>query len=559
MRSDIILIHAPSLYDFREERRHYGPISDVIPSTPVFDMYPLGFISLVSYLGRRGFRVSILNLAARMLMSPRFDAEKAIRRAEAKIYGIDLHWLVHAHGAVEVARIVKRHHPDAALVVGGLTATIYYREILEKYPWIDYVVLGDTVEEVFRMLADYEVDGRGQLEEIPNLAWREGGRIRTTGLRLVPQSLDEYAIDYGYAFRQAVKSGDPLSFAPFAGFFREPIGAVLAYKGCPYNCATCGGSRYTYARCFGRIGLAFKTPVALAEELMSICDYMRIPVFIVGDVQVLGNRWCERLIGELKSRGFDGTLFLEFFSPPRDEVLRLVERIPGRKYLQISPESQDEDIRRWFGRPYGNHELERFIHRVLEAGFERLDLYFMVGLPGQTPGSALGIPRYVDRLYGTLNPRLKARLDAFVAPLAPFVDPGSPAFEHPEAYGYTLLARSLEDHRALVERAPTWREMLNYETRWMSRRDVAEATYLAAEELVKVKARHGVIEEGEAERVIDLMARARRMDGDKPLHIKETVPRGDLYPSVKLIRSLTPKALSPGLLVALIRAAVSPK
>lgn len=500
MKLDIVLVHAPSLYDFRRFRRHYGPISDVIPSTPVFDMYPLGFLSLVSYLGRRGFRVPILNLAARMLMSPRFDAEKAIRKTEAKIYGIDLHWLVHAHGAVEVARLVKKHHPDASVVVGGLSATIYYREILGRYPWIDYVVLGDTVEEAFRMLADYEVDGRGRLEDIPNLAWREEGRIRTTGLRLVPRSLDAYAIDYGFAFRQAVKSGDPISFTPFAGLFKEPIGAVLAYKGCPHNCASCGGSRHTYAKYFSRTGLAVKAPSTVAEELMSIYEYMRIPVFIVGDIQALGEKWCEGLARELGERGFDGTLFLEFFRPPGRGVLRLVERVPGRKYLQISPESQDEEVRRWFGRPYSNRELEEFIGNVLDSGFERLDLYFMVGLPGQSPRSALGIPRYVDRLYRPLGSRLKARLDAFVAPLAPFVDPGSPAFEHPETYGYRLLARSLEEHRLLIEQAPTWREMLNYETRWMTRSGVAEATYMAAEGLLKVKAAHGVVDEEEAYR-----------------------------------------------------------
>jgi len=28
----------------------YGPVSDLVPSTPVFEMYPMGFTSLSEYL-----------------------------------------------------------------------------------------------------------------------------------------------------------------------------------------------------------------------------------------------------------------------------------------------------------------------------------------------------------------------------------------------------------------------------------------------------------------------------------------------------------------------------
>ena len=41
---DVVLVHAPSVYDFRERSIFYGPISDVIPSSPVFEMYPVGFL-----------------------------------------------------------------------------------------------------------------------------------------------------------------------------------------------------------------------------------------------------------------------------------------------------------------------------------------------------------------------------------------------------------------------------------------------------------------------------------------------------------------------------------
>ena len=122
-QTDLILLHPPSIYDFRQKTILYGPISDLIPPSPIFEMYPIGFTSIAEYLERAGYRVRIINLAVRMLSSPKIDAEKLIKSLSSPVFGIDLHWLLHAHGAIEIARIVKRHHPGARLVLGGLSAS----------------------------------------------------------------------------------------------------------------------------------------------------------------------------------------------------------------------------------------------------------------------------------------------------------------------------------------------------------------------------------------------------------------------------------------------------
>ena len=80
--ADLILLHAPSVYDFRKKPIFYGPVSDVIPSTQVFEMYPVGFMTLQAHLQRHGHSVRIINIALKMLRSRRFDAEKELRRCE---------------------------------------------------------------------------------------------------------------------------------------------------------------------------------------------------------------------------------------------------------------------------------------------------------------------------------------------------------------------------------------------------------------------------------------------------------------------------------------------
>lgn len=118
-RPDLVLLHAPAIYDFRQRPNLLGPISDVVPSTPIFEMYPVGFSSIAEHLENHGIGVRIINLAYRMLSDQRFDAEKMIARLKPLAFGIDLHWLVHAQGSLEIARICKKYHPDTPVIFGG--------------------------------------------------------------------------------------------------------------------------------------------------------------------------------------------------------------------------------------------------------------------------------------------------------------------------------------------------------------------------------------------------------------------------------------------------------
>ena len=115
MRVNVCLVHPPSIYDFRKKDLRSGPISDVVPSTPMFEMYPVGFISMLNSLVTHGYNGRISNIAVLMLGSSTFDPEKYLSNIEADIFGIDLHWLPHVHGAINLARIIKKIHPDQGM------------------------------------------------------------------------------------------------------------------------------------------------------------------------------------------------------------------------------------------------------------------------------------------------------------------------------------------------------------------------------------------------------------------------------------------------------------
>jgi radical SAM superfamily enzyme YgiQ (UPF0313 family) len=176
-------------------------------------------------------------------------------------------------------------------------------------------------------------------------------------------------------------------------------------------------------------------------------------------------------------------------------------------------ESHDEGIRRAFGRPYSNAAIEKTLDEALEAGCQRLDLFFMVGLKGQTYESVMGTVDYSRMLLERYARQGEKRVIPFISPLAPFLDPGSQAFEEPEKHGYRLFARTLEEHRQALL-APSWKYVLNYETVWMNRDQIVAATYEAGQRMNQIKGEFGVIDPQVAEATDRRIDRARQLIAD---------------------------------------------
>jgi len=508
-KTNLVLLHAPSVYDFRRESILYGPISDVVPSTTVFEMYPIGFTTLAEYLEQHGLRVRIVNLAVRMLNDSRFDAEKQIRRLRPDAFGIDLHWLPHAHGAIEVAKIVKKHHPHTPVILGGLSATYYHQELM-NYPEVDYVIRGDSTEEPLLQLMHCIMEG-SEPYTVPNLTWRDSqGNVQVNPLTHSPENLDHVLLDYSYVVKAVARYRDLASFVPFQRWLGYPITAALTCRGCRHNCVTCGGSARAFREFYGRAKPAFRSPETLARDVRNIRRFSKGPIFILGDIRQAGMDYAERFLEAIK--GFEGQLMFEFFGPcSRDFLQKLGEAAPNF-VLEISPESHSEEVRYAFGRHYSNEELEDTIGYALEAGCQRLDLFFMIGLPKQTYQTVLDTVEYCEHLLHRFNKSGDdaVRIRPFISPLAPFLDPGSLVFEEPEAYGYRLFYRSLEEHRqALLQ--PSWKYVLNYETQWMNRDEIVASTYEAALRLNTIKARYGLVGQQQAEALEKRVLKATRL------------------------------------------------
>jgi B12-binding domain/radical SAM domain protein len=533
-QADLVLLHAPSVYDFRKESILYGPVSDLVPSTPVFEMYPIGLTTIAEYLERHGMQVRIVNLAVRMLNSDGFDAEKFLKKLRPAAFGIDLHWMPHAHGAIEIARLCKKYHPDIPVMFGGFSSTYFHEELVRR-PEVDFVVRGDSTEEPVLRLMEHltNLPNALPLAEIPNLTWcQPDGSVRINDLTYSPASLDHVLIDYSYVVKAVARYRDLASFVPFKGWLGYPITAALSVRGCSHNCRTCGGSAATFAALHKRRRPAYRDPEDLAQDIRNIARFSKGPVFILGDIRQPGEEYADRFLKAI--HGYQGPVIVELFeSADQGFIQQLAEAMPNWT-LEISLESHSEDVRAAFGRPYKNAPIEDTMRYALEAGVQRLDVFFMIGLPKQDYQSVMDTVDYCEYLMAELDQGPNRRLIPFISPLAPFLDPGSPVFENPERYGYRFFARTLEEHRqALVQ--PSWKYVLNYETEWMNRDQIVDSTYEAGLRLNRMKAEYGLVDPAQAQQTETRILRARRLSAqvDDIVSIQDTERRAKLLHAIK--------------------------
>jgi B12-binding domain/radical SAM domain protein len=505
-QTDLLLLHAPSVYDFRERAILYGPVSDMVPSSTVFEMYPLGFLTIASYLHDRGMKVRIVNLALRMMNSRRFDVPRFLARRKPKAVGIDLHWLPHAHGALEVARIVKEIYPDVPVIMGGLSSSYFHRELID-YPQVDFVLRGDSTEPPLHRLL-IALQSGAPLDGIPNLTWKNSTGVHVNPLTFVPMTLDYVDLRPDLMVEMVMRYRDLESTLPFNGWWSNPITTVFTVKGCAFECVTCGSSHTSCTHLTQRQKPVYRSPASLVANMQDICRLAHGPIVLVGDLLMAGAEHAAEVLERLREADLPNNIVFEFFALPPASFLKDIDRCVRHWSMEFSPESHEQSVRdaQEGESGYTTLDMEAIIKEAVSLRCSRIDIFFMIGLPEQTTASVRDTVEYCGRLFQLGD----KRLSCFISPMGPFIDPGSRGFEEPDRFGYRLFARTLEEHRQLLIQ-PTWEYILNYETKWMSRKELVDATYDAAERLNELKVEHGRLSKRRGRGVAEGIAAARAL------------------------------------------------
>lgn len=488
---DVALVHAPSVYDFRDRDDilfAYLANSDSVHVSPIFEMPPIGVIAIEQYLKSMGKEVVFYNVASHMLRESKFDVEDFLGRLDAKFLGIDLHWLAHAQGALELAAIYKKYHPQGKVFLGGISATHFHKEVI-SYSHVDYVLRGaDTLEAVFDLIESENQPDR--LMKVSGLTWKHDERVITNTIQ---KNADTYSVSVDWNQVFCGKTGEV-----------TPYNLVIPQYGCEYNCYWCGGSRYTNKKELNLDGVVQKKPNMLERELQSILKSGSRKHTIT-----MINYWHE--YEELLNAVND-----VFCSDQIDKVHISVRRLPkperfakldwGKKLvIELSPDSHKIDICRGCGHGhYTMEEMEEFIDALMGSVYS-FEVYFIIGVPGQTKENVLDTVEYCEQLLKKYEGK---RVIPYICPMLPFLDPGSVFYDKAEKFGYRILHKSFEDYRTALL-SMNWKDRLNYETRWMSRDDLVDITYEAVRRLTELKAQYRILPRGICDGIVELIDRTK--------------------------------------------------
>ncbi|HEY0093515.1 MAG TPA: cobalamin-dependent protein, partial [Archangium sp.] len=102
-----------------------------------------GILYLASYLRRGGIEAFIrLYDGDETGQEVRRSLEALVARVRPRLVGISLKWFHHVHRALLLARTLRKIDPTIRIVLGGNTASYWWRE-LHAFDCIDHIVLGD--------------------------------------------------------------------------------------------------------------------------------------------------------------------------------------------------------------------------------------------------------------------------------------------------------------------------------------------------------------------------------------------------------------------------------
>jgi hypothetical protein len=386
-----------------------------------------GILYLASYLRRHGIEAFV-----RLHDGDETDAEVArsfeqlIARVRPKLVGISLKWFHHVDRALLIARTVRKLDPGIRIVMGGNSASYWWRE-LSAYDCIDDIALGDGELPLLSIC-------RGDASP-PNCVTRTpDGRPRRLPLAYVQGAANTEDVYYSHFNDIFLSQSDLHSFS----------GWVAPGKGCGENCLYCGGARGNQKAAFGRAKPFLRAEESVRrdhQEIASRTWQMRYD-FAGSTAEFLGNTWA----GVDLSRHCC-TYFL--WGVPKVELVDELARTFQRIYMVVdigcfSEQQRLEQMKRGLLKPCAK---DRELLDLIEASRRHPNLEIEVsgigGLPFASKATLAEELRLVERIIDVDCVVGYQRLEA---------QPGALVTEHPARFDMVSEAKTFTEFVDYFER-----------------------------------------------------------------------------------------------------------
>ena len=390
---NILLVH-PLGYQKEAAGRDISRLANIVP--------PLGLASIAAYLGREGINADIIDCYARP------DSDYLIRdyllTEKPSFIGLSCTTSSFLDG-IRIAKLARSFLPDIKIVFGGPHVSALKNRVLESFPVIDFVVVGEGEQTLTELIEK----GNEEAHSVQGLVYRDAkGEICFTGYRSKAIDLDTLPFP---AYDKLAGYPDVYKLLIF-NYPKAPNSSCISSRGCPYSCTYC--DRSVFRRSF-----RYNSAEYMYEHLKYLKRRFGIRHIIFYDDQFTFNR---QRIEDFTRMLLDRPLGMTFNCVVRAEHidLELLRRLKasGCWMISLGIETGDEDLLAQHRRNVNLNLLAEKIRLIKKVGIRTKGL-LMIGLPGETEDSIKKTMKYVFSLPID---------DINLAKFTPF--PGAPVYEN---------------------------------------------------------------------------------------------------------------------------------
>jgi len=343
--------------------------------TPEGSHYPLGLAYLHSYLESKEVDARILFLNHK----PHDDCFKRVIEEIENFSPDIIGFQMLAASRVSTYRLIEHiyeHHPKIKIVIGGIYATIMYKQLIGRYPFL-IAVLGEG-EITFSELIKELNKKKPNFKKIDGLAFYNKNIV----MRTKP--------------RELIKDLDSLPFPKHELFFKnnkQYSGGLLTARGCPFACSFCCLNPESK-----RI-VRFRSPKNIVDEI----EYMikKLPqmteVFIHDDSFFIDNERVIKICDEIIKRKIKINFVCSGRMKPisKDMVKKLEQANFSRVMLGI--ESGNNEMLKNCHKGINQEDILKTFKLFAKSSIN-LKAFLLVGLPGETIETIKETARFIKKL-----------------------------------------------------------------------------------------------------------------------------------------------------------------
>ena len=470
---DLILIHPPRLLKPSSNKN-----ARFIRGEYIF--MPMGIFAIADYLEKEGFGVKILNYPLERYLNRNWKLSDFLKSINFDVCGIDLHWVHNAHGAIEVAKIVKNMNPNAKVILGGFSASYYHDQILKYYNSIDGIIRGEGELPLLEYVK--KIKKNQPLDAVPNLTYRDSFKhIKINSLTYTAKNLDELNFTNLSLLNNAeqyVECSRRIMGIPF----NLSIG-----RGCPFNCPFCGGGQRAQQRLAGRNDVILRSPEKIIEDISDLLNNYKVSSFFFGHGTYPANlKYWKKLFGLIQKEKFDISGDLEIWRLPfPKEMWKTFSKTFARKHssISISPRTMSSKVHRKIAKicdPTFNFPQSQINDLIKNAILyqTQIRIWLTVGYPFQSNIDVIKDFNFVIKSF--LKNRKSNSKPISVMNELFYIFPGSPAHESPETFGVKLKFNSLLEVVEAFKKTKLsfFYNVINYDKKHLSGSSIHKANQL---------------------------------------------------------------------------------